>query len=99
MREVPPKPAAASLFVLAGRRPRGRHRIPPDGTGVRHGTPFDATVDTPQARGVEFRVCNNTPVRQMNGPKKVVAQAGIVPTGAARIGRLHANEGRVHLKP
>lgn len=70
-----------------------------DGAKDKNGNPFDATVDTLQARGVEFRVCNNTLVSRSIDPKKVIAQATIVPSGVAEIGRLQATEGYVYLKP
>lgn len=70
-----------------------------DGAKDRNGNPFDATVDTLQARGVEFRVCNNTLVSRHIDPKKVIPEATIVPSGVAEIGRLQAKEGYVYLKP
>jgi intracellular sulfur oxidation DsrE/DsrF family protein len=70
-----------------------------DGAKDKNGNPFDATVDTLQAKGVEFRVCNNTLVSRKIDPKKVIPQATIVPSGVAEIGRLQAAEGYVYLKP
>jgi uncharacterized protein len=70
-----------------------------DGAKDRNGNPFDAAVDTLQARGVEFRVCNNTLVSRKIDPKRVIPQATIVPSGVAEIGRLQAKEGYVYLKP
>jgi intracellular sulfur oxidation DsrE/DsrF family protein len=64
-----------------------------------NGNPFDATVDTLQARGVEFRVCNNTLATRKIDPKSVIPQAKIVPSGVAEIGRLQAMEAYVYLKP
>ncbi len=70
-----------------------------DGAKDRNGNPFDATVDTLQARGVEFRVCNNTLVSRKIDPKHVIPEATIVASGVAEIGRLQAKEGYVYLKP
>lgn len=70
-----------------------------EGAKDKNGNPFDATVDTLQAQGVEFRVCNNTLVTRKIDPKKVIPQATIVPSGVAEIGRLQAAEGYVYLKP
>ncbi len=70
-----------------------------EGAKDKDGNPFDATVDTLQAKGVEFRVCNNTLVSRKIDPKRVIPQAKIVPSGVAEIGRLQAKEGYVYLKP
>lgn len=70
-----------------------------DGAKDKNGNPFDATVDTLQARGVEFRVCNNTLQSRHIDPKKVIPEATIVPSGVAEIGRLESKEGYVYLKP
>jgi len=70
-----------------------------EGAHDKNGNPFDATVDTLQARGVDFRVCNNTLTARHIDPKKVIPEATIVPSGVAEIGRLEAKEGYVYLKP
>lgn len=70
-----------------------------EGAHDKNGNPFDATVDTLQARGVEFRVCNNTLESRHIDPKKVIPEATIVPSGVAEIGRLESKEGYVYLKP
>ena len=70
-----------------------------EGAKDKNGNPFDATVDTLQAQGVEFRVCNNTLVSRKIDPKKVISQATIVPSGVAEIARLQAHEGFVYVKP
>ncbi len=70
-----------------------------DGAKDKNGNPFEVTVDTLQARGVEFRVCQNTLVSRNIDPKKVIPQAKIVPSGVAEIGRLQSSEGYVYLKP
>ncbi len=70
-----------------------------EGAKDKNGNPFDATIDTLQEKGVEFRVCNNTLVSRKIDPKTVISQAKIVPSGVAEIGRLQAKEGYVYLKP
>ena len=70
-----------------------------EGAKDKNGNPFDATVDTLMARGVEFRVCRNTLTSRKIDPKHVISQASIVPSGVAEIGRLQAKEGYVYLKP
>ena len=70
-----------------------------EGAKDKNGNPFDATVDTLEARGVEFRVCNNTLTSRHIDPKKVIPEAAIVPSGVAEIGRLESKEGYVYLKP
>jgi uncharacterized protein len=70
-----------------------------EGAKDRNGNPFDATVDTLEARGVEFRVCNNTLESRHIDRRKVIPEATIVPSGVAEIGRLESKEGYVYLKP
>jgi len=70
-----------------------------EGAQDKNGNPFDATVDTLQARGVDFRVCNNTLEVRHIDRKKVIPEATIVPSGVAEIGRLESKEGYVYLKP
>ncbi len=70
-----------------------------DGAKDKNGNPFDATVDTLESRGVEFRVCNNTLKSRHIDPKLVIPEAKIVPSGVAEIARLESKEGYVYLKP
>lgn len=70
-----------------------------EGAKDKNGNPFDAIVDTLQAKGVEFRVCNNTLVSRKIDKGRVIPQATIVPSGVAEIGRLQAKEAYVYLKP
>lgn len=70
-----------------------------EGAHDKNGNPFDATVDTLQARGVDFRVCNNTLEVRHIDRKRVIPEATIVPSGVAEIGRLESKEGYVYLKP
>ncbi len=54
-----------------------------EGAKDKNGNPFDAIVDTLQAKGVEFRVCNNTLVSRKIDKGRVIPQATIVPSGVA----------------
>ena len=70
-----------------------------EGAKDKNGNPFDATIDTLQAKGVEFRVCNNTLVSRKIDKSKVIPQAKIVPSGVAEIANLQAKEGYAYVKP
>lgn len=63
------------------------------------GNPYSIKVEELQAKGVEFRVCNNTLKSRNIDPKTLLPNAIIVPSGVAEIGRLQAKEGYVYLKP
>jgi hypothetical protein len=65
----------------------------------RNGNPFEASVQELKARGVDFRVCNNTLVTRKIDKSKVIAEASIVPSGVAEAARLQAREGFVYLRP
>lgn len=62
------------------------------------GRPFEATVRRFTARGVEFRVCNNTLVRQSIDSTNVIPGAVLVPSGIAEISRLQSEEGYAYMK-
>lgn len=70
-----------------------------DGATDKDGNLYQAKIEELQAKGVEFRVCNNTLVSRKIDPKTVLPTAKIVPSGVAEIGRLQAKEGFVYLKP
>lgn len=70
-----------------------------DGAADKDGNPYNIKVEELQAKGVDFRVCNNTLVSRKIDAKTVLPQAKIVPSGVAEIGRLQAKEGYVYLKP
>lgn len=70
-----------------------------DGAADKDGNPYNIKVEELAAKGVDFRVCNNTLVSRKIDPKTVLPQAKIVPSGVAEIGRLQAKEGFVYLKP
>lgn len=61
--------------------------------------PFGGAIGELAAKGVEFRVCNNTLVSRKLDPAKVVLEAKIVPSGVAEVARLQAKEGFVYLRP
>jgi len=52
-----------------------------------------------KGKGVDFRVCNNTLKARKLDASAVNADATIVPSGVAEIGKLQAQEGYVYLKP
>jgi len=70
-----------------------------DGATDKDGNPYNIKVEELQAKGVEFRVCNNTLISRKIDPKTVLPNAKIVPSGVAEVGRLQAKEGYVYLKP
>ena len=61
--------------------------------------PFAGAIGDLAAKGVEFRVCNNTLVSRKIDPAKVVMEASVVPSGVAEVARLQAREGFVYLRP
>lgn len=70
-----------------------------DGAKDRNGNPFDVSIQELKARGVEFRLCNNTLVQRKIDRARVIADADIVPSGVAEAARLQAREGFVYLRP
>ena len=70
-----------------------------DGAVDAKGNPYNINVEELQAKGVNFRVCNNTLVSRKIDPKTVLPGANIVPSGVAELAKLQANEGFVYLKP
>ena len=69
------------------------------GATDKNGNPYEVTVQELKTKGVDFRVCNNTLKGRKINPGTVLAEATIVPSGVAEIGRLQAKEGYVYLKP
>ena len=69
------------------------------GAADKTGNPYEPMVQGLKAKGVDFRVCNNTLVSRKIDPSTVLPEARIVPSGVAEIGRLQAKEGFVYLKP
>jgi intracellular sulfur oxidation DsrE/DsrF family protein len=60
---------------------------------------FAPVVSALKAKGVDFRVCNNTLKSRKLDASAVNMEATVVPSGVAEIGKLQAQEGYVYLKP
>ena len=61
--------------------------------------PYAGAIADLAAKGVEFRVCNNTLKARKIDPSKVAMEAKIVPSGVAEVAKLQAKEGFVYLRP
>lgn len=59
---------------------------------------YEANVRKFMTLGVQFRVCNNTLVRQGIEASRVVPEAKLVPSGIAEIGRLQSQEGYAYMR-
>ena len=70
-----------------------------DGATNQMEQPFAGAIGELAARGVVFRVCNNTLVSRKIDASKVAMEAKIVPSGVAEVARLQAREGFVYLRP
>jgi hypothetical protein len=70
-----------------------------DGAADKNGNPYNIKVEELMAKGVDFRVCNNTLVGRKIDPKTVLPGAKIVPSGVAELGKLQNAEGYVYVKP
>ncbi len=70
-----------------------------EGAADKKGNPYNIPVEELQAKGVDFRVCNNTLVSRKIDPKTVLPGAHIVPSGVAELGKLQSSEGFVYIKP
>ena len=70
-----------------------------DGANNAAGQPFAGSVSDLAAKGVEFRVCNNTLATRQISADKVLLEAQIVTSGVAEVARLQAQEGFVYLRP
>ncbi len=70
-----------------------------DGAADKNGNPYNIAVEELMAKGVEFRVCNNTLVGRKIDPATVLPGAKIVPSGVAELAKLQAKEGYVYIKP
>jgi len=70
-----------------------------EGAKDNKGREFSGMVADLSAKGVQFRVCNNTLMTRNVDPSKVLMEAKIVPSGVAEVARLQAKEGYVYLKP
>ncbi|MEG0920741.1 MAG: DsrE family protein [Comamonas sp.] len=63
------------------------------------GREFSGQVSALSAKGVEFRVCNNTLQTRKIDASKLLMETQVVPSGVAEVARLQAKEGYVYLKP
>ena len=70
-----------------------------DGAKDKNGNPYEVIVQDLKAKGVDFRVCNNTLVTRKIDASKVIQEASIVPSGVAEAAKLQAREGYVYLRP
>jgi len=70
-----------------------------DGAKDSKGREFSGMVSDLTAKGVQFRVCNNTLTSRNIDPSKVSMEAKIVPSGVSEVARLQAKEGYAYLKP
>ena len=70
-----------------------------DGAADKNGNPYNIAVEQLMAKGVDFRVCNNTLVGRKIDPKTVLPGAKIVPSGVAELGKLQSGQGYVYIKP
>jgi len=70
-----------------------------DGAKDKNGNPFEATMQTLKARGVEFRACANTFASRKLDPKTLSPEAVMVPSGVAEVARLQLKDGFAYLKP
>ncbi|MFM2075577.1 MAG: hypothetical protein RJB34_1882 [Pseudomonadota bacterium] len=61
--------------------------------------PFAGAIGELAARGVEFRVCNNTLVSRKISADKIAMEASIVPSGVSEVATLQAKQGYVYLRP
>ncbi|WP_018076520.1 DsrE family protein [Thiobacillus denitrificans] len=69
------------------------------GAQDKNGNPYEPAVQELKAKGVDFRVCNNTLKSRKLDASAVIPEATVVASGVAEIGRLQAREGYVYLKP
>ena len=61
--------------------------------------PFAGAIGELAARGVEFRVCNNTLVSRKIDASKLAMETTIVPSGVSEVATLQAKQGYVYLRP
>ena len=63
------------------------------------GRPYAEWVDQLAARGVEFRICQNSMNALRLTQKDLIDKVQVVPSGVAEIARLQAREGYVYIRP
>lgn len=101
-------PALGNIRNHLNARPKAKIVVVTHGAGIeflledakdKNGNPFDAVVQELAARGVQFRVCNNTLEARKIDRKRVLPEATVVPSGVAEVARLQFEEGYAYLKP
>lgn len=70
-----------------------------DGATNQMEQPFAGSVSDLVAKGVEFRVCNNTLVSRTITADKSLLEAKLVPSGVDEVAKLQTREGFVYLRP
>lgn len=65
----------------------------------KNGNPYNIAIEGLQAKGVEFRACNNTMKARKIDPAKLLEKIQIVPAGISEVARLQAKEGYYYIKP
>jgi intracellular sulfur oxidation DsrE/DsrF family protein len=63
------------------------------------GKPYADWVEQLSARGVEFRMCQNTMTALKIAKTDLVDKVQVVPSGVAETARLQAREGYVYIRP
>ena len=63
------------------------------------GRPYAEWVDQLTAKGVEFRICQNSMNALKLTKKDLIDKVQVVPSGVAEIARLQAKEGFVYIHP
>jgi len=63
------------------------------------GRPYAEWVDQLSAKGVEFRICQNSMNALKLTRKDLIDKVDVVPSGVAEIARLQAREGFVYIHP
>ncbi|CAN1539068.1 COG1416 Uncharacterized conserved protein [Burkholderiaceae bacterium] len=61
--------------------------------------PFAGAIGELAARGVEFRVCNNTLVSRKIDASKLALETTVVPSGVSEVATMQAKQGYVYLRP
>lgn len=70
-----------------------------DGAVNQMDQPFAGAVSELTAKGVEFRVCQNTLNNRKIPESRVLMEAKVVPSGVAETARIQAREGFVYMRP
>ena len=63
------------------------------------GRPYAEWVDQLAAKGVEFRICQNSMNALRLAKSDLIETVQVVPSGVAEIARLQAREGYVYIRP